>query len=76
MVETFYKRKGEDIYHSLTLVDVQENKMALYAENELKTITPDEYLEKLTWIKSDGCISDLIVYLKKELPKNPTYNNF
>lgn len=69
IVHIYYKRQGEKIIETIDIIDTNENRFTNIKKEDIKNLDQDT-LEELNWIKTDGCMSDLVNYLKRTQVNN------
>ena len=65
LARIFYKRQGDDLIETLDVVDIKHNRFAGIERKDVQNLLPDT-LDKLQYIKAEGCVSELVEYLKIE----------
>jgi len=61
----FYKRQGGDLIQTIDVIDIKNNRFIGIERKDVSKLLPDT-LDKLNYIKADGCMSDLVTYLKNQ----------
>lgn len=74
IVHIYYYRYGEEGFDTFDIVDLNINMFAGIEKEKLKELLP-ENLPKLNWLKAEGCIFDLVNYLKSHKGKIITINS-
>ena len=64
MVQVYYKRQDESVIETLDIVDLSKAKFTGIEREDVKNLYADT-LDDLLWLKADGCIADLVDYLKQ-----------
>jgi len=63
LVQVYSKRHGKSVNETLNIVDLNRSRFIGIERADLKNLFPDT-LDDLDWLKANGCMSDLIDYLK------------
>lgn len=61
----YYKRLGGELIHTIDVIDIKNNRFAGIEKQDIQNLFPDT-LDKLDYIKADGCMTDLILHLKNQ----------
>lgn len=61
----YYKRLGGELIHTIDVIDIKNNRFARIEKQDIQNLFPDT-LDKLDYIKANGCMNDLILYLKNQ----------
>lgn len=65
----FYKRQGEELIQTINVIDIKKNRFTTIEMKDVSNLFPDT-LDKLDYIYADGCVGELVKYLRSNRDNN------